>query len=101
MMIRKEPKASNGWNNGDLDTAFQLFACGMVWDGNLTSKGSRDHFVQNGYAVRSNGMQSLTGKGVFAFLMTPAVWESARKRYQNYKRNPFVADAERIKRAMT
>jgi hypothetical protein len=99
--IRKEPRASNGWDNGDLDVAFQLFSCGMVWDGNLTSKPSRDHFVQNGYAVRHDGMQALTGKGVVAMLTTPAIWASAYRRYKNWKRNPFVADSREIKRAMT
>lgn len=100
MMIRREPKASSGWNSGDLDVAFQLFSCGMVWDGNLTSKESRDHLVAHGYAVRHEGMQTLTGKGVVAFLTHRAVWASAFRRWRNWGRNPLVASPERIKQAM-
>ena len=66
-IIRPEPKASNGWNGGDIDTARQLFN-DAVWDGNLCSKSSRDHLVRNGYAVRSDGYQMLTNKGREAFL---------------------------------
>lgn len=100
-MIRRCERSTSGWNNGDLDVAFQLFSCGMVWDGNLTSKDSRSHFVDLGYAVRHDGMQSLTGRGVVTFLTTPAVWRSAFRRWRLWKRNPFVADAARVKRAMT
>lgn len=100
-MIRREPKASNGWNNGDIDVALQLFSCGMVWDGNLASKESRSHFVANGYAVRAEGMQSLTGKGVIAVLCTRAMWRSIFIRWRKWGRCPILADAERIKRAMT
>lgn len=100
-MIRRCKHASNGWNNGDLDVAFQLFSCGMVWDGNLSSKESRSHFVQNGYAVKHEGMQSLTGRGVAHFLTTPAVWVSAFRRWRLWHSNPLLADASRIKRAMT
>ncbi len=99
-MIRREPRAKNGWDNGDIDVAFQLFSCGMVWDGNLTSKQSRDHFVRNGYAVSHGGMQSLTGRGILHFLTTPAVWRSVWHRRWNWGRNPLVADEARIKRAM-
>jgi hypothetical protein len=99
--IRKEPRASNGVNNGDLDVAFQLFSCGMVWDGNLSSKTSRDHLVSEGYAVRYNGMQALTGKGIVAFLTSPAIWASAWRRWRLWKDNPLVAAPDRIKRAMT
>lgn len=99
-MIRREPRASNGWNNGDLDVAFQLFASGMVWDGNLVSKESRSHLVRNGYAVRHAGMQSLTGRGVLHFLTSPAVWRSAWRYWRRWHRNPFVADERQIRRAM-
>jgi hypothetical protein len=99
-MIRRNPKAKGGWDNGDIDAAFQLFSCGMVWDGNLTSKSSRDHLVRNGYAVSHDGMQSLTGRGVLAFLSTPVVWRSAWRMWRRWGRNPLVADANRIKRAM-
>lgn len=98
--IRKEPRARNGMNNGDLDVALQLFSCGMVWDGNLVSKESRDHFVREGYAVRHGGMQALTGKGVVAFLTSPSVWRSVVARWRRWGRNPLVADAARIQRAM-
>lgn len=89
-----------GWDSGDLDVAFQLFSCGMVWDGNLSSKDSRDHLVRNGYAVRHEGMQALTGKGVIAFLLHPIVWRSVVRRWRLWNRNPLLADASRIRSAM-
>lgn len=100
-MIRRCRHSQTGWNAGDLDVAFQLFESGMVWDGNLSSKSSRDHLVQNGYAVRHEGMQALTGKGTIAFLTTPAVWMAAFRQWRLWRRNPFIADEARIRRAMT
>lgn len=99
-LIRKDRKASNGKNNGDIDVAFQLFSCGMVWDGNLTSKESRDHLVENGYAVRHEGMQAMTGKGKVAFLLSPTIWRSGIRRALIWKKNPFVAKPEAVKQAM-
>jgi hypothetical protein len=99
-LIRRCDKSSTGWNSGDLDVAFQLFACGMVWDGNLSSKSSRDHLVAGGYAVRHQGMQALTGRGVIAFLLTPAVWVSAFRRRRLWRRNPLIANASQVRRAM-
>lgn len=99
-MIRRSSRSQNGWNNGDLDVAFQLFSCGMVADGNLTSKESRTHLTACGYAVRYDGMQALTGKGVVAFLTTPAVWRSAWRRWRLWGRNPFVATPEQVHGAM-
>lgn len=61
-IIRKEPKATNGWNGGDIDTARQM-RDQAVWDGDLCSKTSRDHLVRNGYAFRGDGFQMLTAKG--------------------------------------
>lgn len=72
-IIRREPKASNGWNGGDIDTARQLLDK-AVWDGDLCSKSSRDHLVSNGYAFRSDGFQMLTEKGKQALLL----WETNR-----------------------
>jgi hypothetical protein len=89
--IRKEPRARDGWNNGDKDVAFQLFR-GVVWDGDLASKSSRDHLVEHGYAERfPNGMQTLTRKGRTAFLTSPVIWLSAYRRWRLWGRNPFVA----------
>lgn len=99
-MIRRCERASNGWNNGDLDVAFQLFSCGMVWDGNLASKSSLGYFVLHGFAIRHGGMQSLTGKGIAHFLSTPAVWISAFRRWRLWGHNPLLADKARIHRAM-
>lgn len=99
-IIRKEPKASNGRNNGDLDVAFQLFSIGMVWDGNLASKESRDYLVAQGFACRKEGMNALTGRGALAFLASPAVWVSAFRRWRLWRRNPFVAIDATIKRAL-
>lgn len=73
-IIRREPKASNGWNNGDIDVARQLFDK-AVWDGDLCSKESRDHLVRNGYAFRSDGFQMLTESGKRAFIS----WEIRRQ----------------------
>lgn len=89
MMIRFNPNASNGRNSGDLDVAFQLFQRGMVWDGNIASKASRNHLLEKGYAVRHAGFTALTGKGVLAFFVSPAVWASAYRRWRLWKRNPF------------
>lgn len=99
-IIRDEPKARNGKNNGDLDVAFQLFSCGMVWDGNVASKSSRDHLVAGGYAVRHEGMQALTGRGTIAFLLSPAVWAAAWRRGRRGRRNPFVASEKNIAQAL-
>lgn len=101
MLIRKCQKSSNGYNNGDLDVAFQLFSCGIVWDGNLTSKSSRDHLVAEKYAVRYQGVQALTGKGTVAFLLSPVVWVSAVRRFRLWRKNPLVASPESVKRAIS
>ena len=100
MLIRKCRRAKSGRNGGDLDVAFQLFSCGMVWDGNLASKESRDHLVRHGYAVRHDGMQALTGKGVLAFICSPAVWRSALRRWRLWGRNPLRASPAQIQSAM-
>ena len=99
-IYRKNAKSKSGWDNGDIDVAFQLFSCGMVWDGNLVSKDSRDHLVNNGYAVRANGFQSLTGKGSIHFLCHFRTWVSAFRRFRLWKSTGLVADSARIKRAM-
>ena len=90
VMIRKEPRASNGWNNGDLDVAFQLFQDGLVWDGNVCSKEGRDHFISHGYAIRAEGYTALTGKGTLRLLRTPCFWRSVWKRWWRWKKNPLV-----------
>ena len=90
-----------GWNSGDLDVAFQLFSCGMVWDGNLSSKDGRDHLVSKGYAVRHEGVTAMTGKGTVAFVTSIPVALSAWRRWRRWKKNPLVATPETVKRAMT
>ncbi len=99
-MIRRCKHSPDGWNHGDLDTAFQLFSCGMVWDGNVGRKASRAHLVRHGYAVRTDGMTALTGKGAIAFLLTPRVWLAAYRRRRLFRSNPFVASTDTIDRAM-
>jgi hypothetical protein len=99
-MIRRCSKSSTGWNAGDLDVAFQLFTCGMVADGNLASKSSRDHLVEHGYAVRSSGLQAMTGKGVYHFLTKPAVWRAAYRERRLWKKNPFIATDAQIARSV-
>lgn len=100
-LIRKEPRASDGWNSGDQDVAYQLFTCGLVWDGNLASKSSRSHLVEGGYAVRYDGVQALTGKGTWAFLTSRAMWGYLWRRWRRYGGNPLIASPETIKRAIT
>jgi hypothetical protein len=100
MLIRKCDKSRNGRNNGDLDVAFQLFTYGMVRDGNLASKSSRDHFVRSGYAVRHDGVQALTGKGTIAFMISFAVWRSAFNIWRRHHKNPFAVSSERARRAL-
>ncbi|MEA4856345.1 hypothetical protein [Solidesulfovibrio sp.] len=84
-----------------MDVAFQLFSCGMVWDGNLASKTSRDWLVDNKCAVRREGFQAMTGKGVFAFLLTPVTWKCALIMLKKWKRTGFFADDARIKRNLS
>ena len=100
MLIRKCKMASNGRNNGDIDVAFQLFRCGMVWDGNLASKDSRSHLVAEGYAVAREGFQALTGKGTVAFLASPVIWREAFRRWRKRGGNPLVADPEQVRNAL-
>lgn len=100
MLIRRCMHSKDGWNSGDKDVAFQLFRNGMVWDGNLASKSSRDHLVANGYAVRRAGVQALTGKGTVAFLLSPAIWISAFRRWRLWRANPLIATAEQMRRAL-
>lgn len=100
MLIRRCDKAKNGWNNGDLDVAFQLFSCGMVRDGNLCSKASRSHLVHEGYAVQYQGVTALTGKGTIAFLRSPVIWRSAFNRWRNWRRNPLIAPPDRVREAL-
>ena len=83
------------------DVAFQLFSCGLVWDGNLASKSGRDYLVEHGYAVRQNGFQALTGKGTVAFLLHPWTYRSAFLMWRKCKRNPFIASQEQIKKAIS
>lgn len=68
-------------DSGDLDTAFQLFDRGLVWDGDLVSKESRNQFCWNGYVVHAKGYQAMTAKGTIAYLTTPAVWVYLIKRW--------------------
>jgi hypothetical protein len=99
-LIRRSTRTRNKRDHGDIDVAFQLFSCGLVWDGNVTSKESRDHLIRNGYAVRYEGMSTLTGKGIVAFITSPTIWKSTLGRWRRWKRNPLIANADRIKRAM-
>ena len=75
----------------DMDVAFQLFAYGMVGDGNLISKCGRDRLVWSGYAIRHDGMQALTGKGAAALILNWRAWLFAWKEWRVRRRNCFVA----------
>jgi len=90
MLIRRCKQSRSSWNNGDIDVAIQLFRDGMVWDGNLASKESRDHLVREGYAVRMAGFQALTGKGTVAFLLSPAIWRVVFVKWRRWRRNPLI-----------
>jgi len=75
--IRRNPKSSSGWDGGDIDELVQMFRAAMVWDGNHSSKSSRDHLIENGFAYRCEGQTALTGKGKIAALTCwpmPRVW---------------------------
>ena len=100
MIFRKSNNTKDGWNHGDKDVAFQLFSCGMVWDGNICSKESRDYLIEHGYAVRREGFTALTGKGAVAFLLHRSTWASICRRWYLWKRNPLVATASQIKSAL-
>jgi hypothetical protein len=99
-IFRKCKYSQTGRNAGDVDVAFQLFSCGMVWDGNLSSKDGKMHLVRNGFAVCHDGMTALTGKGIMACLASFHFWRSAFRRWRLWKRNPLIADEARIKRSM-
>ena len=79
-IYRKEPKSSSGYNRGDIDTVFCLFRYGLVGDGFLPSTSSRDHLVEQGYAVRYQDVQALTGKGVVALIRQPRTYITILKR---------------------
>lgn len=83
----------------EMDDALNMFRCGMVWDGNLCSKTARDRLVAKGYAVRHDGMQTLTGAGVLA-LFHPRNWRSLLRRYRRAKQPFLTADRARIRNAM-
>lgn len=100
MLFPRNPRAKNGYDSGVVDVAFQLFSCGMVWDGNITCKSGRDHLLRHGYAVRHDGMTTLTGKGTVSFLLHSETWKSAYRRWRLWRRNPFIASPERVKGAM-
>lgn len=98
-IIRRTKNASNGLNGGDLDTAFYMFRCGMIYDGNLPSKDSRNYFREQGYAVSYDGMTCLTGRGVVALLTNRhALWYAWRV-WRRERRNPFFATARELSRA--
>jgi hypothetical protein len=78
-MVRRDEAAPGGWSVADVETAIQLFACGMVMDGALVSRGSRDHMQAWGYVVRAGGFNALTGKGTLAFLLCGPIQDALAK----------------------
>lgn len=101
-MLFSRPKSRSIFRDSRVtEVAFQLFSCGMVWDGNLCCKTGRDLLVQEGYAARCEGLQALTGKGTFAFLTSPHVWRFAWGVWRRRKHNPFVASPKKIREAMS
>lgn len=67
--IRLSGKSNNGLNGGDLDTLNQLWLHGPREDGEVPSKTSRDHLIENGYArrIKDPWTTALTVKGRFAY----------------------------------
>lgn len=98
-MIRLCDRSQNGYNSGDLDTAFTLLRCGQVSDGSLPSKSSRSYFVKNGYAVAHEGYTSLTGKGLWSLLTSWAGLSAAYHHWRRWKTNPFIASESEQKNA--
>ncbi len=87
--IRKCKRSSNGWDGGDIDELVQMFQAAMTWDGNHSSKDSRDRLIYHGYAYRVEGLTALTGKGKIAALFCwpmPRVWF---KVWRRTGRTPF------------
>jgi len=93
--------AQDGYDHGVIDVARQLFRCGMVWDGNLTAKSGRDYLVHHGYAVKYEGVQALTGKGVIAMLCHWRTYSSWRVYRRRTTRHPLIAERDEIKRALS
>ena len=93
-MIRRECQSSNGWNNADIDTAIQLFRAGLVWDGDICSKESRDHFLRRGYAVYREGFTALTGCGSLRMLCHPRIWLSVWRRWRRHGHFALVPQAK-------
>lgn len=100
-IYRKCNHSKSGYNSGDADVAFQLFRCGMVWDGNLVSKDSRTYLVRNGYAVRREGFQALTSKGIVAFLLHRHTWARLFRMWRSGRRDLLIADEGEITRALS
>ena len=90
MLIRKNHKSQNGWNNGDIETLFCLFNGVLIQDGDIPSKESRDHLADGGYIDRRDGYQWLTYKGWNEFLTSPIIAESAVLRRAAQGHSPFA-----------
>ena len=63
-MIRAEPKATNGLNNGDIDFLKQLLLNRSIEDGDEVCKSSKFYFLSEGFAEYNNGYTSITPKGL-------------------------------------
>lgn len=90
-----------GERSAAIEVAFQLFACGMVWDGNVASKSGRDELLRLGYAVHYEGMQALTGRGAIALLLSPRGWWFWFRSWRTWRVNRLVASPEKIRKAMS
>lgn len=83
MLIRKKRGASGAWrvHEADARTALHMLACGIVLRSRLIAAESAERFVAEGYAIKTAGFFALSGRGVVAALLSPAVWgEAWRKR---------------------
>ena len=91
-IVRRSNSANTGWNEGDLDLAFQLVQYGVVDEDELVSRSSRDHFLEKGFAIQYGLRLTLTPRGLIHFFTSRAVWMDAYRYWKMWKANPFVAD---------
>lgn len=81
-LVRRKGRRTH---DGDAATALQLLACGPTIGSRLRSHESGERFVAFGYGARSFGVYALTGRGVLAALLSPAVWAEWRARRRTAK----------------
>ena len=61
-----------------------------MWSGDVCSKSSRNHLVQEGYALYKEGYQTLSLKGIKAFLTHPYALSFMVRRWWRIRRSGKV-----------